>query len=68
MLTKGKYQHFKGSFYNVLHVARDSETEEYFVVYHPFDKPDDIWIRSLAMFNEVIERNGKEVKRFQSIR
>lgn len=63
----GKYQHFKGSFYNVLHVARDSETEEYFVVYHPALSKDDIWIRPLSMFTETIVRDGKEFKRFQYI-
>ena len=63
----GKYQHFKGSFYKVLHVARDSETEEYFVVYHPFYKEKDLWIRPLSMFTEMIERDGKTLERFRFI-
>jgi hypothetical protein len=67
MLKVGKYQHFKGSYYQVLHLARHSETEEYFVVYHPFDAPDDIWIRSLTMFDETIERDGISLKRFTFI-
>lgn len=64
MIKLGKYQHFKGSYYQVLHLARHSETEEFLVVYHPFDKKDDIWVRPLAMFNEKIIRNGKEYPRF----
>ena len=67
MLKTGKYQHFKGSFYNVLHVARDSETEEVMVVYHPFDKKNDLWVRPLSMFTEVIERDGKTFERFKFI-
>ena len=67
MLKPGKYQHFKGSFYQVLHIARHSETEEYLVVYHPYNSPDDIWVRPLTMFDEIIERNGKFLKRFDFI-
>jgi hypothetical protein len=67
MIKLGKYQHFKGSYYQVLHLARHSETEEYFVVYHPFDKKEDIWIRPLTMFTETIIREGKELQRFQWI-
>jgi len=64
MLKTGKYQHFKGNFYQVLHIAKHSETEESFVVYHPVTTPQDIWIRPLAMFDETIERDGKLIKRF----
>jgi len=67
MIKLGKYQHFKGSFYQVLNIARHSETEEAFVVYHPFDNKNDIWIRPLSMFNETIIREGKTFQRFQFI-
>jgi hypothetical protein len=67
MLKVGKYQHFKGSYYQVLHLARHSETEEYLVVYHPINTPKDIWIRPLAMFDETIERDGKLLKRFSYV-
>jgi hypothetical protein len=67
MIKKGTYQHFKGSYYQVLHVARHSETEEYMVVYHPAANKEDIWLRPLAMFDETIERDGKSIKRFQYI-
>jgi hypothetical protein len=65
MIKLGKYQHFKGNLYQVLHIARDSETEDYLVVYHPVNRKDDIWVRSLAMFTETIERDGKSIQRFQ---
>jgi len=67
MLKIGKYQHFKGNFYQVLHVAKHSETEALFVVYHPMVNPSDIWVRPLAMFDETIEREGEFIKRFRYI-
>lgn len=68
MIKTGIYQHFKGSFYQVLHLARHSETEEYMVVYHPVENKSDIWLRPLAMFDETIERDGKKIKRFNFIK
>jgi hypothetical protein len=68
MLKIGTYQHFKGNFYEVLHVAKHSETEEFMVVYHPKNQPEDIWVRPLMMFDETIERQGKRMKRFKIVR
>jgi hypothetical protein len=68
MLKIGTYQHFKGNFYEVLHVAKHSETEEFMVVYHPKNQPEDIWVRPLIMFDETIERQGKHMKRFKIVR
>lgn len=65
MLNIGTYQHFKGNFYEVLYIAKHSETEEFMVVYHPKSQPEDIWVRPLIMFDETIERQGKRVKRFK---
>lgn len=67
MIKLGKYQHFKGDFYRVLHLARHSETEESLVVYHPFENKDDIWVRPLSMFNETITRDGNTQQRFQFV-
>lgn len=68
MIPLGKYQHFKGNFYQVLHVAKHSETEELMVVYSPLygDNPS-VWVRPLSMFDEVIERNGQQLKRFSKV-
>lgn len=68
MIEKGTYQHFKGNYYQVLHIARHSETEEYMVVYHPENTPDDIWIRPLDMFVQTVERDGKILERFTFIK
>ncbi len=67
MLKIGRYQHFKGNFYQVLHIATHSETEEAMVVYQPEYGDRAIWVRSLSMFDETIERDGKQFKRFQYI-
>ena len=67
MLKPGKYRHFKGNFYEVVGVARHSESEEPFVVYRPLYGEGGLWIRPLAMFDETIERDGQRVKRFEFV-
>lgn len=67
MIEPGRYQHFKGNFYQVLHVAKHSETEELLVVYQPEYGERDIWVRPLNMFDETIERDGKTFKRFSKV-
>ncbi len=67
MIKLGMYQHFKGNHYLVLHIAKHSETEEDMVVYQPQYGDKAIWVRPLSMFNEVIKRDGREVKRFSFI-
>lgn len=64
MIKLGKYQHFKGNFYQVLHIARHSETEEYLVVYHPLETPNDVWVRPLSMFTETVFKEGENIQRF----
>ncbi len=66
-LKKGIYQHFKGNRYQVLEIARHSETMEEFVVYKALYGERGIWIRPLVMFDETIERNGVRLKRFTFI-
>ena len=67
MIELGRYQHFKGSYYQVLHLAKHSETEELLVVYQPEYGERDIWVRPLAMFNETLTKNNKIVKRFSKV-
>ncbi|MCF7981699.1 MAG: DUF1653 domain-containing protein [Pseudomonadales bacterium] len=66
-LKKGIYQHFKGNRYQVLEIARHSETMEEFVVYKALYGERGIWIRPLVMFDETIERNGVRLKRFSFV-
>jgi len=63
-ITAGKYRHFKGGEYQVLGVARHSETEERLVVYLPLYGEGDLWVRPLAMFTEAVEHEGRTVARF----
>ncbi len=60
----GQYQHFKGNFYTLLHIAIHSETEELMAVYQPNYGDREIFVRPLSMFDETIERDGKMMKRF----
>jgi len=66
-IRKGRYRHYKGNEYEVLGVARHSETEEKFVVYRALYGDSGLWIRPLAMFTERIEHVGKKMCRFEYI-
>jgi len=66
-LKTGIYRHYKDKLYQVIGVARHSETEEDHVVYRPLYGERGLWIRPLAMFDESIELDGKKVKRFTFI-
>jgi hypothetical protein len=61
------YRHFKGNVYRVLHIAKHSETLEDMVVYQAMYGERGIWVRPLAMFEEVIERDGNTFRRFEEI-
>ena len=63
-LKPGIYRHFKGNRYEVIGVARDSETEEEIVVYRPLYGERGLWVRPLASFSERIERDGHVIQRF----
>lgn len=66
-LPRGKYRHYKGGEYEVLDLARHSETEELMVVYRPLYGDMDLWVRPLDMFTETVEIDGQAVLRFQYI-
>ena len=66
-IPKGRYQHFKGNFYELVDVALHSETQEPYVVYRALYGDGGLWIRPFAMFDETIERDGKTLKRFQYV-
>lgn len=60
----GKYRHFKGNEYEVIGIARNSETLEKMVVYRALYGEQEIWVRPISMWNEEITRDGKTFKRF----
>jgi hypothetical protein len=63
----GKYRHYKGKEYEVLGVAKHSETLEYLVVYRALYGDGELWVRPLAMFSEKVEIDGKKISRFEFI-
>ncbi len=67
MLKLGKYRHFKGNEYEVIALARHTETREEMVVYRALYGDFGIWVRPLAMWNEEVEVNGERVRRFEWI-
>ncbi|MCP4598202.1 DUF1653 domain-containing protein [Neptuniibacter sp.] len=63
----GRYRHYKGAEYEVLHLARHSETEEWLVVYKQCYGENAVWVRPLDMFVETVEREGAVIPRFEFI-
>lgn len=63
-LKTGKYRHFKGMEYEVLGVARHSETEESMVVYRALYGEGGLWVRPLSMWNEQVDRDDYHGPRF----
>ena len=75
-IALGRYRHFKGKDYEVLAIARHSETKEPMVIYKALYSDEAygdgaIWIRPAAMWNETVglpnSVDGKEVKRFTRV-
>lgn len=63
-LQPGKYRHFKGMEYELLYVARHSETLEPMVVYRALYGDGGVWVRPAAMWNEQVHRDGYQGPRF----
>ena len=66
-IRPGRYRHFKGNEYEVIGTARHSETLEEMVVYRALYGEFGLWVRPAAMWNEIVERNGKVFHRFTYI-
>lgn len=67
-IKTGRYRHFKGNEYEVIGVAKHSETLEPIVVYRAlYDDTEQLWVRPAAMFMEEIERDGVRTPRFTFI-
>lgn len=66
---KGVYKHFKGDYYLVEDVAKDSETQKEMVVYRRLYGNGDLWIRPKEMFLSEVDHekypNVKQKYRFE---
>ena len=65
--VRGKYVHYKGNEYEVIGVAKHSETLEPMIVYKALYGDGELWVRPYAMFFETVDVNGAEVPRFKKI-
>ena len=63
----GRYRHFKGNEYEVLYLAKHSESLEDMVVYRALYGAHGVWVRPASIWNEIVERDGKTYKRFTYI-
>lgn len=59
VLEKGLYRHYKGKYYEVIGIAKHSETGESLVVYRPLYGEQGLWVRPLEMFEEILEDGRK---------
>jgi hypothetical protein len=63
----GRYRHYKGGEYEVIGVARHSETLEALVVYRPLYNDSGWWVRPHAMFFETVTIDGQPRPRFERL-
>lgn len=67
-IVPGKYQHYKGQYYQVFGVAQHSETQEPLVVYQTLYGEGSLWVRPLSMFVEEVQgQDGENMPRFRLI-
>ena len=66
-IKKGRWRHFKGNEYEVLGVAKHSETLQPMVVYRALYGEGGLWVRPAAMWTEHVTRDGYDGPRFTYI-
>ena len=66
-IKPGRYRHFKGMEYEVIGIAKHSETLEPMVVYRALYGEGGLWVRPAAMWEESVTRDGVTQKRFTYI-
>ena len=73
-IQKGRYQHYKGPYYEVIDLVMHSEDESLLVLYKPLYETKvkqqqgiELWVRPYEMFVETVNTEGGKVARFQFI-
>lgn len=63
-ITPGRWRHFKGNEYEVIAIARHSETQEPMVVYRALYGEGGVWVRPAWMWQSLVVRGGQAFVRF----
>ena len=68
-IKPGIYRHYKGKLYEVVGIAKHSETLEEMVIYKALyqSEGENLWTRPLKMFKEEVVLEGKQTARFKFI-
>lgn len=54
-IQTGKYQHYKGQYYEVIDLVTHSENETTLVLYRPLYGEGKLWVRPYDMFFEQVQ-------------
>ena len=65
MIKLGLYRHFKGMLYQVVGLAKHSETLDPLVIYQALYGDYGLWVRPAGMFLEQVMHNNQQVSRFE---
>lgn len=68
IVIDGTYEHYKGKRYQIVGVAKHSETLEDLVVYRALYGVGELWARPKDMFLESVDIDGNIVPRFRFIK
>lgn len=69
MIPAGLSRHYQGNLYQVIGVARPSETNEPLVVYRALYDAFGLWVRPLNRFTDMVEQQeGNHIPRFELIK
>lgn len=71
-IKPGQYRHYKGKLYELIGVARHSETLQEMVVYKGLYKSDKfgdypLWVRPRSEFEQEVDVEGKKEPRFKFV-
>lgn len=67
VLVGSIYEHFKGNRYEVIGIAKHSETLEEMVVYKALYGEKQLWVRPIGLFLDQVTRDGKTFPRFRRV-
>lgn len=66
-LKPGIYRHFKGNLYELIGIAKHSETPEPMVVYRALYGEGGLWVRPASMWSETVDKDGYRGPRFSPV-